>query len=343
MKCYKCGTALPSTGTRCPSCGQAIYTVFGAPGASKGRRLDGCLPAELSPRDFRAVPNLAALPRRVDLRADCSPVEDQGQVGSCCANAMVGAMEYLERKKGQPAIDLSRLFVYFNARRTGGRADSDAGATIPEGMASFLAFGAPPETAWPYDPDTVTRTPDAAAYKEAISHQPAEYARVDGLDAIKGALARQHPVVFAVSLPQRCYEEAGRSGLAPTPTAAELDAVRSVFGTHAMLLVGYDLDDGTMLVRNSWGTTWGDKGYFRMPIDLFEASAAKGAAWILGELESSGAFTVTRPARTAKPVEGGVRDMASKMREQIRGDLTKDIKDAFKDIKDRVTPPRRDR
>jgi hypothetical protein len=343
MKCYKCGTRLPATGNRCPSCGQPIYTMFGAPGAANGRRIDGCLPAAPSATDFRAVPNLAALPRQVDLRRDCSPVEDQGQVGSCCANAMVGAMEYLERKKGEPAVDLSRLFVYFNARRTGGRADRDGGATIPEGMASFLAFGAPPEAVWPYDPALVTRTPDGAAYKQAISHQPAEYARVDGLDAVKGALAREHPVVFAISLPQRCYEEAGRNGRVPTPTAAELDAVRTDCGTHAMLLVGYDLDEGTMLIRNSWGPTWGDQGYCRIPIEVFQAAAAKGAAWILGELEASGAFTVTRPARTAKPVEGGVRDMAAKMRDEIRNSLTKDIKDSFKDIKDRVTPPRRDR
>ncbi len=175
----------------------------------------------------------------------------------------------------------------------------------------------------------------------ALPHQPEEYARVDGLEAIKGALAREHPVVFATSLPDRCYEEAGRTGRVPTPTAAELDAVRTDCGTHAMLLVGYDMDEGTMLIRNSWGQGWGDGGYCRIPIDVFEASAARGAAWILGSLEATGAFTVTRPARTAKPVEGGVRDMAAKMREEIRSGLTKDLTESFKDIKTRVNPPRR--
>ncbi len=254
---------------------------------------------------------------------------------------MVGAMEYLERKKGLAPVDLSRLFVYYNSRRMGGRADLDVGATIPEAMAAFLAYGAPPEPEWPYDPERVAWEPDQPTYREALPHQPEEYARVDGLEAIKGALAREHPVVFATSLPDRCYEEAGRTGRMPTPNAAELAAVRTDCGTHAMLLVGYDLDEGAMLIRNSWGQDWGDRGYCRIPIDVFEASAAKGAAWILGSLEATGAFTVTRPARADRPVEGGVRDMAARMREEIRSGLTKDLAESFKDIKNRVTPPRR--
>jgi hypothetical protein len=343
MKCLKCGAHLPPNGNRCPACGQAIYTVLGAPGASKGRRIDGWLQSATSPKDFRAVPNLEALPRQVDLRADCSEVEDQGQIGSCTANAAVGAAEFLERKRGKPPVDLSRLFVYFNARRMAGRVNIDSGAMIPEAMASFLAYGAPPEPDWPYNPESLTLQPPREAYSKAMEHQPAEYARLDGMEAVKGALAREHPVVFGCVLPERCYVEAGRTGRMPAPTAAELDAARDAGGGHSMLVVGYDVAESTLLIRNSWGKDWGDRGYFRMPIEAFTMSVGPSETWILGELEAAGAFTVTRPARDIKPVEGGVRDMAAKMREEIRGNLTKDIKDSFKDIKDRVTPPRRDR
>ncbi len=339
MKCYNCGNQLPPTGGHCPKCGQAVYTHFGAPGAAKGRRLDGCLAAVDSPKDFRAVPNLAGLPRAVDLRGDCTPVEDQGQIGSCTANAAVGALEFQRRKDGKPAGDLSRLFVYYNSRRMSARDQEDCGASIAQCMAALLAFGTPPERSWPYDPALVMKTPDPNVFQEALGATPREYAKVEGLEHVKGALARQQPVVFGTSLPQRCFEEAGRTGVMPTPDAAEL-AEAEQKGGHAMLLVGYDEAPRTFIVRNSWGVQWGNQGYFHMTFDTFQLSRAATTSWILGNLEASGAFRVTRPALVAKPVEGSVKDMASKMREEIRGSLAKDLENTLKDVRNRFTPGR---
>jgi len=334
MKCYRCQKALSPSDRSCPSCGQPVYATSPGSGVALGRRVDGWLRDAPSPKDFRATPNLTSLPRDVDLRNHCGHVEDQGQIGSCVANAAVGALEYQHRKAGKPAVELSRMFVYFNARRMRGTQDRDSGLSIAEGMAAFLAYGAPPEDAWPYDPNLLTRTPDDAAYTKAAENVPPEYARVDGLENTKGALAQQFPVVFGISLPTRCYEEAGKSGVIPTPTSAELDKAKRE-GGHSMLLVGYDLSAGHFLVRNSWGQNWGDKGYCRIALDAFDAAVDPASTWILGKLE---AFTVLRPQR--KAVEGGVRDMAAKMRTEIRDGLTKDIKDSFKDIKDRVNPRR---
>lgn len=336
MNCYNCGLLLPLDAIECPNCRQFIYTTFNMPMASKGRRLDGCLPSAPSPKDFKAVPNLENLPRKVDLRAYCTPVEDQAQIGSCTACASVGAVEFRNKREGKPHVDLSRLFVYFNARRMRGAEGTDAGATMADSLASLLAFGAPPEEMWPYDMDTLTKLPGDAVYDKARPNQPTEYARIDGLDAIKGAVAREHPVVFASFVPQRCYDEARRTGVVPAATAAELDTMRSLHGNHAMLVVGYDQDDKTFLIRNSWGEGFGDKGYCRMPFEVFESVLAPNTTWILGQLEASGAFTLVRPGRaTIKPAEGGVRDLASKLREDIRSSLTKDIQDSMKDIKDR--------
>lgn len=340
MKCYKCKRELPDDASVCPSCGQPIYTSFRSPGAALGRRVDGCLEEAPSPKDYKAVPNLTSLPQVVDLREHCSPVEDQGQIGSCVACAVVGATEYQHRKAGKPAVDLSRMFVYYNARRMRGGEQEDCGTTISAGMAAFLAFGAPPEAAWPYDPALVAKTPDPDTFQKALDNVPAEYARVDGFENVQGALARGYPVVFSVSIPQRCYAEAAGTGVIPTPTEQELAEIRTQHGRHAMLLVGYDLNDKTFLVRNSWGADWGTKGYCRMSFDTFKAALAANTTWILGKLEASGAFTIVRPALTAAPVEGGVRDMASKMRDEIRGSLMKDLQDSFKDIKNRVNPRR---
>ncbi len=341
MNCYRCRSELPTSGSNCPSCGQAIYARGVQPGQpAMGRRLDGCLPEApgAMATAARATPNLDALPRQVDLRQYCSPVEDQGQVGSCTANAVVGAMEYQIRKEGKPAVDLSRLFVYFNARRMSGHEGADCGTRISQGLAAFMAFGSPPEAAWPYDPNLVNREPGDAVFQQARDYVPAEYAHVDGFDNVRGALARGYPVVFAASLPESFWNAVRATGRAAPPSKDELMAAHTNEGTHAMLLVGYDDGQREVLIRNSWGEGWGEKGYFRLDYDSFTLAVGKTTQWILGKLEASGAFKIDRPAVKEKPVDGGVKDLAAKLREDIRGSLEKDIKDAFKDVKDRLKP-----
>jgi hypothetical protein len=344
MTCYKCRAQLPKGQIVCAECGQPAYTRAVSATASLGRRIDGCLADEPSAKDYTAIPNLSSLPPRADLRANCSPVEDQGQIGSCVACTVVGALEYQERRAGRSTTDLSRMFVYYNARRLSGTETRDAGTTIPRGMAALLAYGAPPEDLWPYDPARVGDLPGDQAFDAAKRYVPAEYARVTGIEHVQGALFRQHPVIFSASLPIRCYDEAARTGVIPPPHPSELDDVRTEVGRHAMLLVGYDLNQGIFHVRNSWGRSWGDAGYCSMSIETFQAAAVSSMTWILGSLESAGDFTVTRPAvegaSVSHPVPGSVRDKAAAMRDEIRSGLTRDIERAIKDIRERVNPPR---
>ncbi len=76
------------------------------------------------------------LPPKVDLREDCSPVESQDALGSCTANALAGALEFLERKKAKEkkAVDISRLFIYYNERAIEHTVDQDSGAMIRDGI-----------------------------------------------------------------------------------------------------------------------------------------------------------------------------------------------------------------
>lgn len=344
MKCYRCNATVSPMEDKCESCGQQIFS-FAADRTTHGRRLDGCLLEEPRTSDYRAVPNLTSLPFEVDIRNDCSPVEDQGQLGSCVANAIVGAYEQQLKRDGKPHTDFSRLFVYYNARKILGDPAFDNGSTISAGMAALLAFGAPKESSWPYKPDSFAKTPSPDVYQEAKNNTPAEYARVDGIDHVKGALARRHPVVVAVSIPQRVYQTAGETGVAPNPKPSEVDAIRTKNGRHAIMLVGYDQNSGMLIARNSWGEGWGDKGYFRMSIDTYNEVLAANTTWILGRLDT-GDFTMTRPPKTtATPsepdVEGGVKDKTDKIRNDIRDGLKKDMGDALKEIKDRMKPPPR--
>ncbi len=339
MRCYRCGMSVPAGAAHCPGCGEAVYAIHTGGAPVGGRRLNGCLFGDPSPRSYRATPRASGLPRKVDLRADCSPIEDQGQIGSCTANAACGALEYHEKTAHRPQVPLSRMFVYFNARRRAGRVPQDSGAQIAEAMAALLAYGAPEEQRWPYDVNLFAAEPPPDIFAEALRRQAPEYARVERGTGTLGALAHGYPVVFGISLPMRCFQEAGDTGLIPVPTSEER-AQAATQGGHAMLMVGYDQDEETYLLRNSWGTGWGNQGYCRIPFRAVEENTRPDDFWILGKLDADGAFQVVRPGRPA--VEGTVAGMAARMREEIRGSLVKDIADAGKDIRDRLRGRPRD-
>ncbi len=340
MRCYKCGNELPVTGGHCSDCGQAVYTFAAlSDQPSFGRKLGGCIQGAPSPKDYRATPDLSNIPPKVDLRPYCSPIEDQGQIGGCTANAAVGAMEYRLRKQGKPATSLSRLFVYFNARRMTGSENKDCGATIGEAMASLLAFGAPSEAEWPYDTGKVFTPPDNDLYQKAQEHVPDEYARIEGVDHVKGSLARGFPVVFGAGFPERFWKEARGAGRAQSPTKEEVAAAFAAGLGHAMLIVGYDNNSNDLIIRNSWGEAWGDKGYFYVSAEGWATAVQPNSTWILGNIEAAGGFTLERPKPVIKDVQGSVKDMATKMRDQIRGDILADVKQMFGDVRNRVKPP----
>lgn len=122
----------------------------------------GWLPDLPDHRDlfYSAVaPRMIALPRKVDMRSKCSPVEDQGQLGSCTANALVGALEFLEIKDGAPFADVSRLFVYYNERVIEVTVNQDSGAFIRDGIKSLAKQGVCTEPEWPYKISKFTTKP----------------------------------------------------------------------------------------------------------------------------------------------------------------------------------------
>ena len=128
-------------------------------------------------RDFvySAVRKPAKLPSSVDLRPMCSSVEDQGQLGSCTGNALVGALEFLEMKDKVPYIELSRLFIYYNERVIEHSVASDSGAQIRDGIKTLNKQGVCSEKCCPYDISKFTVKPAAPCYKEALTHKITSY------------------------------------------------------------------------------------------------------------------------------------------------------------------------
>jgi C1A family cysteine protease len=215
-------------------------------------------------RDFlysavRRVP--ATLPVSVDLRPGCPPVEDQGALGSCTGNAIVGALEFLELKDKLPLVDLSRLFVYYNERVMEHTVKSDAGAQIRDGIKSVSKQGVCSEAKWPYVISKFAAKPPTACYTEALKHRIVEYRRLMALDDIRACLAEGYPFVFGFTVYESFEsEQVAKTGTVPMPRKSE-----RVLGGHAVLGVGYNDKQKRFIVRNSWGTGWGKKGYFTMP------------------------------------------------------------------------------
>lgn len=206
---------------------------------------------------------LAKLPAKADLRKQCPAVYDQGQLGSCTANAIGAAMQFERRKqKLKPDFVPSRLFIYYNERAMDNSIGSDAGAQIRDGIKSVSKQGDCPEKEWPYVIAKFTDKPAAACYKDALKYKAVQYQRVPQvLNQMKGCLASGYPFVFGFSV-YESFESAqvAQSGIANMPGSTE-----KLLGGHAVLAVGYDNATQRFIVRNSWSDGWGMKGYFSLP------------------------------------------------------------------------------
>jgi C1A family cysteine protease len=233
-------------------------------------------------------PQLLALPQQIDLRAKCPPVYDQGQIGSCTANAIAAAHEFDQKQQhlAAPApFTPSRLFIYYNERTIEGTVSSDSGAQIRDGMKSLAKQGVCREDpTWPYVGDAfppngkLTLQPPKEAFREASKYVAVQYQRVARvLNQLKGCLADGFPFVFGFTV-YESFEGAdvAATGIVPMPKPKE-----QPLGGHAVLAVGYDDDEQRFIVRNSWGTGWGMKGYCTMPYLYLTSSTLASDFWTI--------------------------------------------------------------
>lgn len=304
-----------------------------------GRPLNGCLfeetPVPAPGLTFSA--GAADLPRRVDLRGFCTPVEDQGQTSSCVANAIVGALELHQRKAGLATTDLSRLFLYFNARSLSKKENEDCGTYINHGMAAVLAFGVCEERMWPFERAMVTTRPTDACFQNATKYEAVQFARTKcGQDAF-GVLAQGLPIAFGIVLPNECYTVAAQTGTIPEPATLPQQSQPS---GHAMLIVGYDMDEKVYFVRNSWGGGFGQSGYINIPFDVMERYARPDQFWTIGAIEQSPVLAMFGPS-VKESVERAIKEVAvpnslEALRGQLRGDLNSRLENARRDFSGRL-------
>lgn len=225
------------------------------------------------------------LPPSVDLREFMTAVENQQTTSSCAANAAAGAYEYLmKRHLGESSYDVSRLFIYYNARAAEGGSIEDQGSKLSLLIESLKQQGACSEQSWPFDPATVNDAPVDEAYSEAQQFLIEDTFLIPTeLDAWKAALADGHPIIFGIALFES-FDKQKKKGLVPAPSPTETG--RASHGGHAMLCVGYNDKDQVFIVRNSWGTEWGDKGYCYIPYRyMMDPELNYGDSWIIKRVD----------------------------------------------------------
>jgi C1A family cysteine protease len=229
---------------------------------------------------YSAPPEVAAaLPARVDLRSQFPPPYDQGQLGSCTANAIAGALQFLELKQGEaPSVMPSRLFIYYNERALEGTVGSDSGAQIRDGIKVVVGDGYCPEAEWPYVVADFADRPPPRCYADALRDRVRRYLRLpQELAPLLSCLASGYPFVFGFSV----YASFESPAVAATGVVNLPQAGEDLVGGHAVCACGYDQAQGRFIVRNSWGPDWGQQGYFTMPFEYLTDPGLAADFWTL--------------------------------------------------------------
>ena len=221
------------------------------------------------------------------------PVYDQGEIGSCTANALAGAVQF-DRFKNHNSPDFvpSRLFIYYNERSMegSGKVAVDSGAQLRDGIKALQQQGVCPETDWPYDatpapydggpfpPGSRAATqPSAAACTDAAKYKITVYQRLNqNLTQLQGCLAAGYPFAFGFSVFASWYNANPRPVTIPFPANGD-----DVVGGHAVLCVGYDNSTGLFRIRNSWGSGAGDNGYFYMHYSFVTEPTMASDFWVI--------------------------------------------------------------
>ncbi len=224
---------------------------------------------------YRAIRPVIRLPKKTELRRYCSPVEQQGKLGSCTAQALAGNIEFLDRRDDGLHTDVSRLFIYYNERVIMDTVDYDSGASLRDGIKTLKNEGACYESVWPYVIKRFDKRPPDRCYMEAAGHRIESYHRIGSLREMLTCLAEGYPFVFGFTV----YESIDSARVKRTGVINLPDGGEAAIGGHAVMAVGYDQKAKRFIVRNSWGRKWGMDGYCTMPFEYLESLA--GDFWTI--------------------------------------------------------------
>ena len=204
---------------------------------------------------------------------------DQLHLNSCSANAIAAALRFDEIKEGMSGVPSpSRLFIYYNERVLAGLVGTNSAVPLREGYRTIVKLGACPEAMWPYNVRRFRSRPTPPCYRAALRRRAIAYYRIRrSISHLRACLVEQSPFVMALGVHQSMMSRAvKKTGMVPLPTRRD-----PLLGGHAVLVVGYDHARRLLVFRNSWGTTWGDRGYGYLPYAFIASPDLTWDFWTL--------------------------------------------------------------
>lgn len=230
------------------------------------------------------LPSSIPLPSACSLQSQMGPVRDQGDIGSCTSFGVGGAFEFCrlkEKKKGD--FVPSHLFIYYNGRKIeNDPLSEDTGLSCSDACKSGALFGTCHEKLWPYCDANLPLQPPPACYKQALDYKVKLYQPVQqNAQTVKGVLSSGFPIIYGIQVYESFMtSEVATSGIVPTPNVN----TEQLMGGHCTLLCGYDDDSQHFTAMNSWGTSWGMKGFFKINYNYVLDSNLAGDFWVIKEV-----------------------------------------------------------
>lgn len=211
-------------------------------------------------------------PSKVDLRKKMPKyIYDQENNGSCTANALCACIQYIK-----PSLAGSRLFLYYNERIYQNAVNEDSGALLVDGINALKKYGICKETLWPYKTSNLLKKPTTDCYKEGLKNKATIVKNInDDMVSMKNSLINNVPFVVGILL----YESFETSNVSNTGNVSMPGKDETMLGGHAVVCCGYDDTKKVWIMRNSWGSNWGDKGYFYLPYDYLVDSEMSTELW----------------------------------------------------------------
>lgn len=203
----------------------------------------------------------------VDLRTTDSPIDDQGSLGSCSANALVNVYENMLLSSGKTDFeDLSRLFLYYNSRILEENVESDSGVIeLRSTLEAAKEYGICKESIWPYDADRIYTTPSDEAYADALQRRIVSYEFIANDDAMREVISvYSKPILIGMYVFEDFKKANKKNYIISMPSDTEFP-----LGGHAATVVGYT-DNNDFIIKNSFGLNWGNDGYAILPKEYSE-------------------------------------------------------------------------